>query len=47
MATGKPVDHGDLSLARGSRAVATRYGKRTYVFHRTVIVAAIGLWLRD
>lgn len=28
------------------RAVATRYDKRAYVFHGTVTVAAIRLWLR-
>ncbi len=28
------------------RAVATRYDKRAYVFHRTVTVAAIRRWLR-
>ncbi|MFK0014650.1 hypothetical protein [Streptomyces sp. NPDC091027] len=34
--------------ATGSRrsAVATRYDKRAYVFHGTVTVAAIRLWLR-
>ncbi|ATW52351.1 transposase [Streptomyces peucetius] len=29
-----------------SRAVATRYDKRAYVFHGTVTLAAIRLWLR-
>ncbi|MFC9297113.1 transposase [Streptomyces sp. NPDC057011] len=29
------------------RAVATRYDKRAYVFHRTVTVASIRLWLRS
>jgi transposase len=28
------------------RAVATRFDKRAYVFHGTVTVAAIRLWLR-
>ncbi|GAB2749067.1 hypothetical protein GCM10010442_79970 [Kitasatospora kifunensis] len=28
------------------RAVATRYDKRAYVFHGTVTVASIRLWLR-
>lgn len=27
-------------------AIATRYDKRAYVFHGTVILAAIRLWLR-
>jgi transposase len=30
---------------KGFRAVVTRYDKRAYVFHGTVIVAAIRLWL--
>ncbi len=29
-----------------NRAVATRFDKRAYVFHGTVTVAAIRLWLR-
>ncbi|MDI2131360.1 IS5/IS1182 family transposase, partial [Yinghuangia seranimata] len=28
------------------RAVATRYDQRAYVFHGTVTLAAIRLWLR-
>ncbi|WP_307618731.1 IS5 family transposase [Streptomyces sp. V3I7] len=32
---------------KGFRAVATRYEKRAYVFHGTVTVAAIRLWLRS
>jgi transposase len=31
---------------KGSRAVATRYDKRAFVFHGTVTLAAIRLWLR-
>ena len=31
---------------RNSRAVATRYDKRAYVFHGTVAVASIRLWLK-
>lgn len=31
---------------KGSRAVATKHDKRVYVFHGTVISAAIRLWLR-
>lgn len=30
---------------KGCRAVATRYEKRAYVFHGTVTLAAIRLWL--
>lgn len=29
------------------RAVATRYDKREYIFHGTVDVASIRIWLRD
>ncbi|MFI1973424.1 transposase [Streptomyces cinnamoneus] len=32
---------------KGFRALATRYEKRAYVFHGTVTVAAIRLWLRS
>lgn len=35
-----------INLLRGFRAVAMRYDKRAYVFHGTVTVAAIRLWLR-
>ncbi|WP_282698390.1 IS5 family transposase [Streptomyces sp. CC208A] len=35
-----------INLLKGFRAVATRYDKRAYVFHGTVTVAAIRLWLR-
>jgi transposase len=31
---------------KGFRAAATRYDKRAYVFHGTVTVASIRLWLR-
>jgi transposase len=31
---------------KGFRAVATRYDKRAYVFHGTVTVASIRLWLQ-
>ncbi len=31
---------------KGFRAVATTYEKRAYVFHGTVSLAAIRLWLR-
>ncbi|MEV8563930.1 IS5 family transposase [Streptomyces sp. NPDC051917] len=36
-----------INRLKGFRAVATRYDKRAYVFHGTVVVAAIRLWLRD
>jgi transposase len=36
-----------INRLKGFRAVATRYDKRAYVFHGTVTVAAIRLWLRD
>lgn len=32
---------------KGFRAVATRFDKRAYVFHGTVTVTAIRLWLRS
>ncbi|MFB7460980.1 IS5 family transposase [Streptomyces sp. NPDC056188] len=35
-----------FNVLKGSRAVATRYDKRAYVFHGTVTLAAIRLWLR-
>nr|WP_128807350.1 IS5 family transposase [Streptomyces sp. Termitarium-T10T-6] len=35
-----------INALKNSRAVATRYDKRAYVFHGTVTVAAIRLWLR-
>jgi transposase len=35
-----------INRLKGFRAVATRYYKRAYVFHGTVSVAAIRLWLR-
>ncbi|OAR21848.1 transposase [Streptomyces sp. ERV7] len=31
---------------KNSRAVATRFDKRTYVFHGTVTLASIRLWLK-
>lgn len=36
-----------INRLKGFRAVATRYDKRAYVFHGTVTVAAIRLWLRS
>ncbi|CAL9618215.1 IS5 family transposase IS1648 [Streptomyces sp. enrichment culture] len=35
-----------INRLKNSRAVATRYDKRAYVFHGTVTVAVIRLWLR-
>ncbi|ARF53338.1 IS5 family transposase [Streptomyces gilvosporeus] len=35
-----------INALKGFRAVATRYDKRAFVFHGTVTVAAIGLWIR-
>lgn len=36
-----------VNKLRGTRAVATRYDKRDYVYRGTVDVAAIRIWLRD
>ncbi|WP_408058142.1 IS5 family transposase [Streptomyces clavifer] len=35
-----------INALKGSRAVATRYDKRAYVFHGTATLAALPLWLR-
>jgi transposase len=35
-----------INRLKNSRAIAPRYDKRAYVFHRTVTAAAIRLWLR-
>ncbi len=35
-----------INALKGFRAVATRFDKRAYIFHGTVAVAAIRLWLR-
>lgn len=35
-----------INRLKNSRAVATRYDKRAYVFHGTVTAAAIRLWIR-
>ncbi|MBO0657107.1 IS5 family transposase [Streptomyces triculaminicus] len=35
-----------INALKGFRAVATRFDKRAYIFHGTVTVAAIRLWLR-
>ncbi|MGV4988531.1 IS5 family transposase [Streptomyces sp. NRAIS4] len=36
-----------INALKGFRAVATRFDKRAYVFHGSVTVAAIRLWLRS
>lgn len=36
-----------VNKLRGTRAVATRYDKRDFVYRGTVDVAAIRIWLRD
>jgi len=36
-----------VNALKAPRAVATRYDKRAYVFHGTVTLAAIRLWLRS
>lgn len=35
-----------INALKNSRAVATRFDKRGYIFHGTVTVASIRLWLR-
>ncbi|GGM73894.1 hypothetical protein GCM10012275_50730 [Longimycelium tulufanense] len=34
-------------MLKGSRAVATRYDKRDYVYLGTIDAAAVAIWLRD
>ena len=36
-----------INKLRGTRAVATRYDKRQYVYQGTIDVASIRIWLRD
>lgn len=36
-----------INVLKSFRAVVTRFGKRAYVFHGTVTVAAVRLWLRS
>lgn len=35
-----------INALKNSRAVATRFDKRAYIFHGTVTLASIRLWLR-
>jgi transposase len=35
-----------INALKNFRAVATRFDKRAYIFHGTVTVASIRLWLR-
>ena len=35
-----------INRLKHSRAIATRYDKRAYVFHGTVTLASIRLWIR-
>jgi hypothetical protein len=36
-----------VNKLRATRAVATRYDKRDFVYRGTIDVASIGIWLRD
>lgn len=36
-----------VNKLRGTRAVATRYDKRDFVYRGTIDIAAIRIWLRD
>ena len=36
-----------INALKNFRAVATRFDKRAYVFHGTITVAAVRLWLRS
>lgn len=36
-----------INKLRGTRAVATRYDKRDFVYRGTIDVASIRIWLRD
>jgi len=36
-----------INRLRGHRSVATRYDKREFVYHGTIDVACIGIWLRN
>jgi transposase len=35
-----------INRLKNFRAVATRYDKRAYIFHGTVTLAALVIWLR-
>ncbi|MGB8382092.1 MAG: hypothetical protein WCG47_12790 [Dermatophilaceae bacterium] len=36
-----------MNRLHGTRAVATRYDKRDFVYHGTIDIAAFRIWLRD
>jgi hypothetical protein len=40
------VPAANINALKNPRAVATRFDKRGYIFHGTVTVASIRLWLR-
>ncbi|GGV29498.1 hypothetical protein GCM10010260_82530 [Streptomyces filipinensis] len=42
-----PAEDSTVCRAHQHADVATRFDKRAYVFHGTVTVTAIGLWLRS
>jgi transposase len=44
---GRNVIERCINKLKQFRAVATRYDKRAYIFHGTVDVASIRIWLRD
>ena len=44
---GRNVVERCINKLKQFRAVATRYDKREYIFHGTVDVASIRIWLRD
>jgi transposase len=44
---GRNVIERCINKLKQFRAVATRYDKREYIFHGTVDVASIRIWLRD
>ena len=46
-ATGNAHRERAVNKLRGTRAVATSYDKRDYMYRGTITVAAIRIWLRD
>jgi len=44
---GRNVVERAVNKLRGTRAVATRYDKRDFIYRGTIDVAAIRIWLRD